>query len=226
MKNILAVCCIASLSCATGLRAGEDVKVTQKPEKDVSLFGVSWQCPAATAIGCGSHAKPILLQLERDPSVREAWLNRQGTMVAVVWNPDAKKKARREVEKTLKEQQAAKVSGGKEVKALAEFNSGKGWYRGAEVDRLSEEEAGVIAARWVRRLEAKTTLAKQKAEGLEAALTDALKKCLTGKMAVPEGAEERGVELRQGAGPFLDEAQLKILGEAAGCGMRAMPNEE
>jgi hypothetical protein len=167
-----------------------------------------------------------LLQLERDPSVREAWLNRQGTMVAVVWNPDAKKKARREVEKTLKEQKAAKVSGGKEAKALAEFNSGKGWYRGAEVDRLSEEEAGVIAARWVRRLQAKTTLAKEKAEGLEDALTDALKKCLTGKMAVPEGAEERGVELRRVAGPFLDEAQLKILGEAAGCGMRAMPNEE
>jgi hypothetical protein len=187
---------------------------------------VAWQCPAAPAIGCGSHAKPILLQLEADPSVREAWLNRPGTMVAVVWNPDAKKKARREVEKTLKEQEASKLSGDKEAKALADFDSGKGWYRGADVDRLSEEEASVIAARLVRRVQAKTTLAKEKAEGLEAALTDSIKKVLTGKMTVPEGAEERAVELRRVAGPFLDEEQLKILGEAAQCGMRPMPNEE
>src|SRR5215471_20652688 len=216
MKKILAMCCISSLSWAPSSQAGEDVRATQKAAKDVSMFEVPWQCPAAPAIGCGSHAKPILLQLERDASVREAWLNRQGTMVAVVWNPDAKKKARREVEKILEEQKASKLGGSKQAKALAEFNSGKGWYRGAEVDRLSEEEAGVIAARWVRRLQAKTTLAKDKAEGLEAALTDAIKKCLTGKMTIPEGEEERGVELRRVAGPFLDEAQLKILGEAAG----------
>jgi hypothetical protein len=194
-------------------------------EKDVSVFQVPWQCPAAPDIGCGSHAKPILLQLERDPSVREAWLNRQGTMVAVVWKPDAKKNARGEVEKSLKEQKAAKVTGGKQAKALADFNAGKGWYRGADVDRLSEEEAGVIAARWVRRVQARTTLTKEKAEGLEAALTDALKKCLTGQVAVPEGEDERRVELRRVAAPFLDEAQLKILSEAAGCGMAAMPNE-
>ncbi len=226
MKKILAVCCINLMSCAPGLRVSADVKAAERTEKDISVYQVPWQCPAASAIGCGSHAKPILLQLERDASVREAWLNRQGTMVAVVWNPEAKKKARRDVEKILKEQQASKVGGSKQSKALAEFNSGKGWYRGAEVDRLSEEEAGVIAARWVRRVRAKTTLAKERAEGLEAALTDALKKYLTGKVAAPEGAEERGLELRHVAGPFLDEAQLKILSEAAGCGMRAMPNEE
>jgi len=28
------------------------------------------------------------------------------------------------------------------------------------------------------------------------------------------------------AGPFLDEKQIEILSEAAGCGMRAMPDEE
>ena len=226
MKKILAVCCIGSLSWAPGLQAGEDVRVTQKTEKDVSLFEVPWQCPAAPAIGCGSHAKPILMQLERDSSVREAWLNRQGTVVALVWSPDAKKKARREVEKTLKEQKASKLSGRKQAEALAEFNSGKGWYRGAEVDRLSEEEAGVIAARLVRRVQGKTTLAPDKAKGLEAALADAVAKCLTGKAPVPEGEDERRLELGRVAGPFLDEAQLKVLGEAAGCGMRAMPNEE
>ena len=153
-------------------------------------------------------------------------MNRQGTAVAVVWNPDAKRKARRNAEKTLKEGQASKLSGEARTKTLADFESGKGWYRGADVDRLSEEEAGVIAARWVRRVQAKTTLAEEKAEGLRAALTEGLKKCLTGKAATPKTKEAKALELGRVAGPFLDEKQLEILSEAAGCGMRAMPNEE
>jgi len=39
----------------------------------------------ATAEGCGVVAKPILAILAREPAVAEAWLNRNGTIVAVVW---------------------------------------------------------------------------------------------------------------------------------------------
>ena len=212
----------------SGLMAGVDVKASKEgaSKKDVSVYQVPWRCPAALQIGCGSHAKPILLELEQNPGVSEAWLNRQGTAVAVVWKQDAKRKARRNAEKTLKEGKASKLSGEAQAKTLADFESGKGWYRGADVDRLSEEEAGVIAARWVRRVQAKTTLAKQKAESLRGALTEGLKKCLTGKAVMPETQEAKALELRRVAGRFLDEKQLEILSEAAGCGMRAMPDEE
>src|SRR5215471_14884209 len=176
MKCILPICCLILLS--LGSLAAEHDKTAHKP--GVSIFEVAWQCPAAPAIGCGSHAKPVLLQLQANPAVSEAWLNRQGTMVAVVWNPETNKNPRREAEKLLKEQDASMLSGDKETKALADFNSGKGWYRGADVDRLSEEEAGVIAARLVRRLQAQTSLPKEKADGLQSALTDALKNVLTG----------------------------------------------
>ena len=211
-----------------GLMAGTDVKAFKEgtPKRDVSVYQVPWRCPAALQIGCGSHAKPILLELEQNPGVSEAWLNRQGTAVAVVWNPDAKRKARRIAENTLKEGKASKMSGEERSKTLADFESGKRWYRGADVDRLSEEEAGVIAARWVRRVQAKTTLAEEKAEGLRAALTEGLKKCLTGKEAMPETKEAKALELGRAAKPFLDEKQLEILSEAAGCGMRAMPDEK
>ncbi len=226
-KTIVSVsACVLFWQC--GLMEGTDVKASKEgaSKRDVSIYRVPWRCPAALQIGCGSHAKPILLELEQNPGVSEAWLNRQGTAVAVVWNPDAKRKARRNAEKTLKEGQASKLSGEARTKTLADFESGKGWYRGADVDRLSEEEAGVIAARWVRRVQAKTTLAEEKAEGLRAALTEGLKKCLTGKAAMPETKEAKALELGRVAGPFLDEKQLEILSEAAGCGMRAMPNEE
>jgi len=211
-----------------GTMAGADAKVSKEgtSKKDVSVYQVPWRCPAALQIGCGTHAKPILLELEQNPGVSEARLHRQGTAVAGVWNPDAKRKARRDAERTLKEGKASKLSREARTKTLADFESGKGWYRGAEVDRLSEEEAGVIAARWVRRVQAKTTLTEEKAEGLRGALTEGLKKCLTGKAAMPETQEGKALELKRVAGLFLDEKQIEILSEAAGCGMRAMPNEE
>jgi hypothetical protein len=205
------------------LAAGAD---TGAAKKNVNVYQVPWVCPAAQQIGCGSHAKPVLLELEKNPGVSEAWLNRKGTVVAVVWRPDANRKARSEAEKTLKEHQGSRLGGKKGAKALADFESGKGWYRGAEVDRLSEEEAGVIAARWVRRLRAKSTLTDEKTAGLQAALTVGLGKVLTGKAAMPETEEGKGLELRRVASPFLDEKQIELLREAAGCGMRAMPNEE
>src|ERR1041385_1399008 len=59
---------------------------TQLPTPDrANIFRVSLQCPAAPQIGCGSASKPILLELERDPAVEQAWLNRAGTLMAVVW---------------------------------------------------------------------------------------------------------------------------------------------
>src|SRR5713226_10682159 len=228
MKKTLVIASACLLFWPSLLRAGADMKGAKEgtSKKDLSVYQVPWRCPAALQIGCGTHAKPIRLELEQNPGVSEAWLNRQGTAVAVVWNPDAKRKARRNAEKTLTEGKASKLSGEARTKTLADFESGKGWYRGGDVDRLSEEEAGVIAARWVRRVQAKTTLVEEKAEGLRAALTEGLKKCLTGKATMPETQEAKALEFKRVAGPFLDEKQLEILSEAAGCGMRAMPNEE
>jgi len=228
MKRSILLASACLLFWRPGLVAGSEAKASREgtSKNDVSVYQVPWRCPAALQIGCGSHAKPILLELEQNSGVSEAWLNRQGTAVAVVWKRDASRKARRNAEKTLKDAKATKLSRDAQAGTLADFESAKEWYRGADVDRLSEEEAGVIAARWVRRLQAKTTLAREKAEGLRSALTEGLKKRLTGKAAMPETPEAKTMELRRVAGPFLDGKQLKILSDAASCGMRAMANEE
>ncbi len=189
----------------------------------VSVFKVPLICPAAPQIGCGSASKPILLDLEKQTGVAEAWLNRPGTRIAVVWKPDSTAENRSSVIADLKEDNAVEMQGTSRDEAVKDFLSGKGWYHGADVDRLSEEEAGIIAARWVRRVEAKTPLAKDKAEGLQRTLADSLRKDLTGENA---RQNQKALRLQEVAGQYLDQDQIKVLREAIERGVRPLPDDE
>ena len=220
---------LALLAVCASARA-EDTKTAPKsPSPDrLSVFQVPLQCTAAPQIGCGSRAKPMLLELERDSNVSEAWLNRAGTKIAVVWKPESKAKARRSVATKLKEQEATEIKGKPRDEAITEFLSGNGWYRGADVDRLSEEEAGIIAVRLVKRVEAKTTLPEEKAEALRHALADALKKRFTDdKTKQDQDALLKSEDgFQQIAGQYLDKDQIPILKEALASGLRPLPNEK
>src|SRR5438445_5746387 len=160
------------------------------PADRISVFKAPLVCPAARQIGCGSASKPILLDLEQQPGVLEAWLNRAGTRIAVVWKPESDASTRSRVVAELKEDRAIELDGKSRDEAVKDFLSGKGWYRGADVDRLSEEEADVIAARLVRSVQAKSALTKDKAEGLQRAFADTLRKDLTGKSVGPNHLED------------------------------------
>src|SRR5437660_2374864 len=190
----------------------------------ISVFKAPLVCPAAPQIGCGSASKPILLDLERQPGVLEAWLNRAGTIISVVWKPDSNAETRRNVTAELKEDHATELEGKSRDNAVKDFLSGKGWYRGADVDRLSEEEADIIAARLVRWVQAKTALPKDKAKGLQHAFSDTLRKDLTGKSTGPNRLEDVAPE-------YLDQEQIKILKDAINDevaienGERTAPNE-
>src|SRR3989449_94920 len=185
---------------------GAENAATVSPDR-ISVFKVPLVCPAAPQIGCGSASKPILLDLERQPVVLEAWLNRAGTIISVVWKPDSDAETRRNVTAELKEDHATELEGKSRDNAVKDFLSGKGWYRGADVDRLSEEEADIIAARLVRWVQAKTALPKDKAQGLQHAFSDTLRKDLTGKSTGPNRLEDVARE-------YLDQEQIKILKEA------------
>src|SRR5207244_9003601 len=141
----------------------------------ISVFKVPLVCPAAPQIGCGSASKPILLELETEPGVLEAWLNRAGTRIAVAWKPESNVEARRKVVAELKEDHAIELDGKARDEAVTDFQTGKGWYHGADVDRLSEEEADIIAARLVRWVQGKSALTKDNAEGLQHAFSDTLR---------------------------------------------------
>ncbi len=192
------------------------------PADRISVFKAPLVCPAARQIGCGSASKPILLDLEQQPGVLEAWLNRAGTRIAVVWKPESDASARRKIVADLKEDHAIELDGKPRDEAVNDFLSGKGWYRGADVDRLSEEEADVIAARLVRRVQAKTALAKDKAEGLQRALADAYRQRLTNKIS-----REQELSRFQDIGrEYLAKDQVAILKEAIEAGVLQLPNEQ
>ena len=221
--------------CAGPAGAAENPSTTAQPSnvKDlppdrISIFQVELRCPAAPQIGCGSAAKPVLLSLERDPNVSQAWLNQTGTMIAVVWKAESKAEARRSVIANFGNENATELTGKPRETAMAEFLSGSGWYRGKNVDRLSEEEADIIAARLVRRIQAKTTLSKEKADGLQLAISDAFKKRLTDEKARQEqnALLHSDSGLQQFAGKYLSKEQIPVLKEALASGVRPLAGEE
>jgi len=200
--------------------AAEDVAAA--PADRISVFKAPLVCPAARQIGCGSASKPILLELEHQPSVLEAWLNRAGTRIAVVWKTESDASTRYKVVAELKEDRAIELDGKPRDEAVNDFLSGKGWYRGADVDRLSEEEAHVIAARLVRRVQAKTALTKDRAEGLQRALADTYRERLTNKIS-----REQELSRFQDIGrQYLEKDQMAILKEAIESGVLPLPSEQ
>lgn len=219
MKTQFIAVLAAGLLYAQLARAAGDAAAA--PADRISVFKAPLVCPAAPHIGCGTASKPILLDLEQQPGVLEAWLNRAGTRIAIVWKPESDASTRRKVVAELKEDHALELDGKPRDEAVNDFLSGKGWYRGLDVDRLSEEEADVIAARLVRRVQAKTALAKDKAERLQRALADAYRQRLTNKIS-----REQELSRFQDIGrEYLDKDQIAILKEAIESGVLPLPNE-
>ncbi len=101
MKKTVTAAMLGSLIILSVAQAVDTAPQAATPAH-MSIFQVSLQCPAAPQIGCGSSAKPILLQLEHDSAVREAWLNRTGTLIAVVWKSEPTSEARHGVASRLR----------------------------------------------------------------------------------------------------------------------------
>src|SRR5436309_8945593 len=122
MKKTLRALMLGTLMCVP-LAHSEDSKSSPRnisPER-ISLYEVPLVCPAAPQIGCGSRSKPILLALEQQAGVAEAWLNRSGTMIAIVWKPEARRKARTSAFKAASEKEgfhARELNGAAKKKAL------------------------------------------------------------------------------------------------------------
>ena len=125
--------------------------VLDSPETSrvITFYDVPLVCDAAPHIGCGSRAKPLFLDMEGHDMILESWLNRPGTQIAVVWDQSmTSNDVRNRVIAPLLQKHKVNAT---EVVDLGRYQQishsleTEQWYRGTEVDRLSQEEAGVIA---------------------------------------------------------------------------------
>ncbi len=132
MKVLTTILIGACLLCAVLLLnlcfGGETTKVANSGE--VSFYLVPLVCGAAPQIGCGGRSKPILLSLEDNTQIREAWLNREGTTIAVVWDNNADATKRDEIASSIfktYELRAEKISGKDHNALFKNFREGSGW---------------------------------------------------------------------------------------------------
>jgi len=143
-----------------------------------TFYEVPLKCLAAPQIACGSRSKPVLFSLERRPAVAEAWVNRRGTVVAVVWKADSTAATREAVIReiaSLHELSFRELGKDERLDPEHTFATRISWYRSADTGKLTEEEAHIIVERLVRRLVAEAPTAAPKAESLTARLFDVLR---------------------------------------------------
>lgn len=121
-------------------------------EKTISFYKVSLACGADNEIGCGSRIKPLFLAVEKESSIKESWTNRNGTVLAFVWNENISQEKKDKTLQPLFEEnniEAEFISNeGTEKDLLEKFSSrlapaniSDKWYKGIDVDQLSFEEA-------------------------------------------------------------------------------------
>ena len=135
-------------------------------KKNINFLDVNLVCGAAPNIGCGSRSRPILVDLEKEKSIEEAWLNRKGTVVAVVWEEATQPDINALTSIFKKHNKEFTVLEGKALKEqLKSFKTDK-WYKGTDVNELSNEEAGVIASKLINPLVEDEILSKEDAPKL------------------------------------------------------------
>ena len=197
------------------------------PSERVSLFEVPLECGAAEGLGCGSAAKPILSELDRNPRVAEARINYPGTVLAVVWkSPNDRSDSAVEALFEKHKLAAAAIRGSAREKAFQKFRS-EHWYGATDVDRLSEHEARVIAARLVNRAAGRLNLAPNRLSALTEDLALVFARHLT--LRDEECDTSREVieqELVKAASKYLNAQQLAELRQAGEQGIQALPGED
>jgi hypothetical protein len=162
--------------------------------------------------------------------VLEAWLNREGTMLAVVW-PDrsAHRSSSDKVLGVLTRYGlvASQLAERERLEAHKSFASGRDWYRAAGLDRLSDEEARVIAARIIARLRGKMPMTLDQADQLETAISVACARVLPDASATSASVRRHEIasEILDAGRTMLGDRDFATLSEAVALGHRALPHE-
>ena len=194
------------------------------PER-VSFFEVPLECGAAEGLGCGSSAKPILTELAGNPGIADARINYAGTVLAVIWKePGARNDGEVEALFDRNRSSAAVLRREAREKAIKQYRSDQ-WYAAAEVDRLSEQEARVIATRLVNRAKPRLNIPPERLAALTEDLATVFARGLKGNDEGCDTQAEIEKELVKTASKYLNAEQLAELRKAGEKGVMALPGE-
>ncbi len=127
------------------------------PQELRTFYTVSLVCEANTEIGWGSRVKPLFFEAGKLPEIKESWMNRKGTVIAIVWQEDISAEDKERIIRPLFNRhniQAKLVTDENQKKILTDsFFSNQApaqkgvdkWYQGTDVDQLSMEEASSLS---------------------------------------------------------------------------------
>lgn len=168
-------------------------KVGNNANEIITFYEVPLVCGAAPEIGCGSRLKPVFMDTEKEKSIKESWSNRQGTVIAIVWNEPANEKLIQSIFKKHSIDAKLIVDSTDEVKQTASLRRKDKWYKGMEVDQLSIEEADVIATSLTNFAEGTKLINKEEAASIKKDLEDYYKR----ELVVVRTNEELGSDATQ-----------------------------
>jgi hypothetical protein len=219
LAGVVACCCLAAAD-----YVGANSR--QPSAGAISFYAVPLMCPAARGLGCGSRAKPMLLELERTEAISEAWLDHSGEMLAIVWSESSSAVQRASALKQIADKHEVsldEITGPAREGSITAFRSGNGWHRGSDVDRLSEQEALVIANRLLKRTALEAPSSKGKADAIRPELTESLRQLLVGTMPSMEECREKLTKIGR---KHFNEAELSAFEHAFERGYRPIDSEQ
>ena len=125
-------------------------------EETLTFYKTNVVCQLDKEIASGSRVKPLFLETEKQAGIKEAWVNREGTVIAIVWKEGIAEEEKASTIQPLFEKQQMKtefVADKEQQKQLKEnfianvapAQKKDKWYKGMDVDKLSMEEARVIS---------------------------------------------------------------------------------
>lgn len=141
MKKIITLSFFAILAAAYSCTEGNNAGTKEV----ISFYDVPLVCGAAPEIGCGSRLKPIFIDTKKERAIKESWSNREGTVIAIVWNDKEDEKLIQDIFRHHDVNAKLITDDGKERELTGSMKDKGKWYKEMDVDKLSIEEAGIIA---------------------------------------------------------------------------------
>ena len=66
-------------------------------EKTITFYKVPLVCSADKEIACGSRIKPFFIETGKQNAIKESWVNREGTVIAIIWKENIPKEEKEKI---------------------------------------------------------------------------------------------------------------------------------